>query len=621
MPVSGIPGYAGRLLRIDLSSGTTSVEPIKEDILKSFIGGTGLAAKFLCDEVQAGTHWDDPGNRLIFNAGPLSGTKVSGGGTLTAASLGAMTEMFGSSQANGFFGAYLKRSGFDAVIVQGKSKNLVYLDILEGKAEIRDASHLSGKDTLETENIIREEAGGGKVSVYCIGPAGENKVRFAAIVGDGGHVAAHNGLGAVMGAKKLKAIAVHNGSWEFPVFDDAILNKLAKELFSKSRSVRGGFREKWGTAGTFGDHIKHGSLPVRNYTTNLFPEYERFTGQYLRTNYRTRPKPCWRCGMHCRSIEISKGPWAGHVGEEPEYECVAACSSLIGNTDTDAMIVLASTIDRLGLDVNETGWIISFVMECFEKGYLTKEDLDGLDMRWGNVQAAMELLQKISAREGVGDLLAEGVKRASESIGGEAPNLGVYTMKGATPRSHDHRALWWELFDTCMSNTGTIEDAGGKIQWEHFSIDPVINMFSSEQVPRLKASVSGWRQFEDSLGVCRFCIEDMPLLLATVNAVTGWDLDIEKAVESGRRVVNLMRVFNFRHGLKPESEWPSDRYGSAPVNGPVKGISIIPSFDDMRKDYWRLSGWDEKEGRPLPETLEKLNLSYLVAELWPPEKD
>jgi aldehyde:ferredoxin oxidoreductase len=253
-------------------------------------------------------------------------------------------------------------------------------------------------------------------------------------------------------------------------------------------------------------------------------------------------------------------------------------------------------------------------MECYEKGLVGRADLDGLDLTWGNVPSVEALLHKIARREGCGDWLAEGVMRASARLGGEAPALGVYTLKGASPRSHDHRARWHEFLDTCLSNTSTIEASFGQppdLPGAPRLTDP----FSPEQVATANAVTGGWRQFEDCLGICRFCSTNPLVVLECVNSVTGWQIDVQESLAIGQRAVNQLRVFNFRHGLDPTLEAPSPRYGSTPVDGPAEGKAIAKHFEWMKRSYWQQMGWDVETGRPLPETLERLGLADLVAEL------
>ena len=607
-------GYMGKILKVDLTTKRINEEDWEEQALRKYIGGGGLGTKILYEKVIPGVEWNDSRNPMIWASGPLGGTRVAGSGTFCVVTRGPMTNLAASSQANGFFGAFLKFSGFDAIVIEGVAEKWSYLFVHDGTAELRDAIHLLGKDTWEIEDMLREELKEKGLSVYGIGPAGENRVRFAAIVGDKGHVVAHNGVGAVMGSKKLKAIAVARRKQTIPVKDPERLGPIAKELFqvSKERTVLGRL-PIGGTSANVEEAYLKGGLPIKNYTTNIFPEYTQYIGMAIRTRYEVRPKPCWACGMnHCEFIKVTDGPYAGYEGEEPEYEQFAAFGPVIGQTDPGAAIMLSNLGDRLGLDTNESGWVIAWTMECYEKGLLTKKDMDGLEMTWGNAEATAAMLRKISNREGFGNLLAEGVKRAAEEIGGEALNWAIYTQKGAAPRSHDHRSFWHEMFDTCISNTGTVECWSGRPQPRQLGLPPAKDSQNPWEVSTLVAWLNGRRQFEDCLGVCRFCAEDLQLTIDALNAVTGWNVDKDEAMDVGLRVVNQLRVFNFRHGLSRELEVPSARYGSTPTDGPLAGVSIMPHWDFMLNNYYRLMGWDPESGKPLPETLKKLGLDHLI---------
>lgn len=607
-------GYTKRILRVDLGSQSVKEEQLADAALEKYVGGTGLGARYLHDEVPPGVEWDSPANRLIFFSGPLGATRISGTGTFSVITKGAMTGLAGASQANGLFGAYLRLAGFDGFIVQGAASNWVYLFIHDGKAELRDAQHLMGKGTFETEAILLKELGlGHRGSVQCIGPAGESRVRFAMIAGDGGHVVAHNGMGAVMGSKRLKAIVVARGQGSFPVKDKAAVERLTRELHEDAKTKGSKRIYELGTGGGFSGAALGGWLPVKNYTTNVFAEHAKFDGSYLRSHFKMKSNPCWACQLrHCKTCEVTEGPYTGTVGEEPEYEGLATWGPVIGNTDPGAAVVLNRFNDDLGMDLNEAGWVIGWTMECLEKGAVSRKDLDGLDLTWGNVEAVKGILGRIARRQGFGDILAEGVKRASERIGGEAANWAVYARTGAAPRSHDHRARWCEMLDTCVSNTGTIEATRGGVFPERLGYPPVFDKFSPWEVALVNAKENGWLQFLDCLGICSFCAPNRQLAVQCTNAVTGWHLDLKEAVTIGRRIVNLLRVFNLRHGLRTELERPSVRYAATPADGPVKGRPVQPYFEFMVRTYYESMGWDAQTGKPLPQTLKNLGLEELI---------
>lgn len=622
MASSQIYGYAGKVLRADLTKGENASELLDEETLRKYVGGATLGINFLYDEVPPGVDWSDPRNRLFIGSGPLGGTRVGGSGTIAVVTKGALTNGIASSQANGFFGAFLRSCGFDALIIQGAASQWVYLYIhSDGKTEIRDARHLLGKDTFETDGIIKEELGKEErqLSVVSIGPAGENLIRFACISADKGHMAAHNGIGAVMGSKKLKAIVVDRGKIPVPLKDKDALARIAKEI--RANTLADKFYQEVNTEGTVGGVFRSargGALPVKNYTTGVHSfsseKLQTYSSQYIRPKFKAKPTPCWACSTkHCHMLEITEGQYTGRVVEEPEYECMASFSSLVGIDDVTTTVVLAGEVDRLGMDVNESGWVIAFVLECYERGILSKKDTDGLEMTWGNGEAIMSMLNKIANRRGIGDVLAEGVMRAAQHIGGEAPKLAVHTQKGNTPRSHDHRVRWLELFSTCVSNLGTLETQfHGPYKLlglpDLFHAPSAEQLFSPDVISTTEAKLKGAMVFEDSVVTCRFqTATALELLCQAVNAATGWNMDYQEAMRVGRRAVNLARLFNLRHGIGAELDRPSIRYGSTPTDGVAAGVGVMPHWDNMLQDYYRLMGWDDK-GRPLPETLKTLGL-------------
>ncbi|MHB1159632.1 MAG: aldehyde ferredoxin oxidoreductase family protein, partial [Chloroflexota bacterium] len=590
------------------------------DALRKWVGGTGVGAKILYDEVPSSVQWSDPENRLIMATGPLAGTSVMGTGTVSFVMKGALTGGATTTQANGFMGAYMKFAGYDAVIVQGQSPRWVYLYLHDGVAELRDAEQLLGLDTYDLQDRITEGLGKKErqLSVLGIGPAGEHLVRFAAIAGDKGHVAGHNGSGAVMGSKRLKAIVAERGP-RFPVADEKALKERANEIIEAvlaNPTARGVYES--GTMNSVVGAEKGGWLPVKNYTTNLFPEIPPFMRQQYEQQWEMERMPCWACRTrHLHMVTIKGGKYDGFKSEEPEYEQWAAWGSQVGNTDPAGAVVLSKDVDGLGMDTNEAGWLIGWVIECYEKGVFTREDTDGLEMTWGNVEAMRAMLRKIANREGIGDVLAEGVKRASERIG-KGREFAIYIEKGNSPRGHDHRTRWVEMVDSCVSDTGTIEVGPAWLPAEQGAkANP--NMHDWEDIAEQLGKHNGRMMFEDSLGICRFTSRTtMDGLGKTIEASTGWEgFSGEEAFAVGRRISNLLRVFNLRCGLTTELERPSKRYGSIPVDGPMAGKNILEHWDEMRQRYYDLMGWDYPSGRPLPATLRSLGLADVIPDAWP----
>ena len=609
-----VGGYVGKFLRADLTFERLSEVTFDEETLRKYLGGTGIGAKILYDEVPPASCWSDPENRIIIVSGPLGGTVIPGSGTISVVTKGALTNGATSSQANGLFGAFLKFSGYDGIIIQGKSSSWRYLYIKDGKAELRDANHLLGIDTYEIGAAIRKETGEEEMrsSVVSIGPAGEHLVRFAGLFVDMGHSASHNGPGAVMGSKKLKAIATSRGKMKVAVNDIKRLTAVANKFLDNSKGFRG-------TVGSLyrNQTQRPGYLPVKNYSTNVWDvstdELEKFSEPYIRAHFNPKRNPCWGCpANHSTIMTIPEGPYAGTIVEEPEYEQLAAWGSNIDNKDVAAAVMLSGVNDRLGFENNEAGWLVGWVIECYEKGYLTKEDTGGLKMSWGNVEAVRQLLHMIAYRQGFGDLLAEGVMRASQRIGGAAADFAIYTKKGNSPRGHDHRTAWGELFDTSVSNTGTLET-------HRMLMDPTIGNQPGHPIETSTAVAltKGIMELEDSVGCCRFNTRlNIVLMAEAVSAATGWDFTPEEAKSVGVRSVNIMKAFNIRAGITKELDYPSTRYGSTHIDGPYEGIGIMPRWEEMLANYYRHMGWDVETSKPLPQTLTDLGLEYIVNDLW-----
>jgi aldehyde:ferredoxin oxidoreductase len=621
------PGFAGKILRVDLTRRRAKAEPWTPAEMRDMLGGIGLGAMVLYRETatrgnKGNVAWDHPDNRLVLATGPLAGLPVWGTGALTVVTIGAGTNAPTSTQANGFFGTNLKYSGYDAIVIHGQAKDWVYLYINDDVVEVRDARELVGKDTWQTQDALSETLGvrGHALSVYSIGPAGENLVRFAAIQGDYGHVASKNGVGAVMGKKKLKAVAIVRGTKPIAAADprgvvqaaDDIANDLKTDPLARSLY-------EWGTLPGVVNLSKLGVLPIKNYTTNVSPisDMSAWEAPNLRENFDHRGHQCNACGMrHCHMAVIRHGEHRGTMVDEPEYEGWSGAGWTIGAVeDRDGVAWLNTECDRACVDVNEFGWVCGWVMECQEKGYLTEEQL-GFRLPWGDLKGAHRLLQMISRREGFGNLLAEGVKRAAETIGGPAKDCAVYFEKGATPRGHDHRGRWEEMLDVATSGTGTME-TGNPVHPTELGQPARINIFDGEAVARYVAGLRGRRNFEDSLGICIFTTRTrLENVCRALSAATGWSYTVDEAMRFGRRTAAINRAVSLRCGQTPDLERPSVRYGSTPHDGPAKGQAVMDQWDKMVEIWYRDVGYDRKTGKPLPETLRALGLDWLARALW-----
>jgi len=609
-------GSTGKVLRVDLTQGKLWDEALDEATLRKYLGGTGLGTKYLMELVDPKLNWSDPKNIFFLGSGVLGGSRIPGCGTISITTKGAMTNGAASTQANGNFGAYLKWCSYDAIVVQGASPTWKYLYLHEGGAELRDASKLVGKDTWETEDAIKAELGYKErgMSVFSIGPAGEKMVRFAGLFGDRGHAAAHNGVGAVLGSKKLKAFAAARATNKLQFVDAPKIGELAKKTTEGAKSFGGGGVFNWGTSRVVPGAEAAGWLPVKNYLTNVFPEKDLFDGQRVRPLFQSQNYPCYGCASHHYELmTVTEGPYKDFFGKEPEYEQWAAWGPQIGQKDPGAAVMLSNVCDRLGMDCNEASWVVGWVMECYEKGALKKKDLDGLEMTWGNVEATRALLENIAKRRGYGNTLAEGVKSAAQKLGGEAAKWAIFTGKGNSPRGHDHRGRWVEMLDTAISDTGTLQTQMLVMNKALWKMPNPMDIFNPDHVAQAEANSTGSMTISDCLVQCWFTsFNDTETQVEAINAATGWNISLEEVMKIGRRVVNLLRIYNLKCGLTPDKEKPSPRYCSQSVDGPNKDKPIAPHWEKMMDQYYKLMGWDRKTGMPLPKTLKELGIEDLA---------
>lgn len=612
-------GYVGRMLRVDLSEVKITEEPIDPKLLHQYVGGTGLGIRLLYDETIPGLDPYDARNRIIFTTGPLTGTLIPGSGTYSVLSRNTLTGLVAACQANGFFGARLKYAGYDVLIIQGKSKKLVYLNINDGEATIEDATPLAGKGTFATDLWLRKKYGeegiDNRISIAAIGPAGENRVRFACLANDRGHIAATGGLGAIMGSKGLKAIVVQ-GSRSIPIAPEdrsAFLENSMQWRQEARNTAMGKTVSELGSIGFFTGYHAKGWVPVKNLTTNIFPGEEKFKGDYIRDKvYKAVPRACCNCTFrHCHTVQVARGPYKGVVGEAVEYEILAGFGPNWGIYDPGTTTMLNTLNDDLGMDAKEASFLISMIMEGYEKGMIGKDDLDGIDLKWGNAGAAAELLKRISRREGIGDILAEGVMRSSEKLGGDFPNVAVYVKKGNAPHIHDSRTRWGTLFNQVVSDMGSQEgvDLTGRGSADLGIEKPTAE--PDEYLGEVNAKTEWWRQFQECLIYCYYQTASGKTMLGTLNTLTGSSFDLEGALRTGRRVVNLLRMFNKREGMTKEHDSFSPRLSMPPVDGPGIGKSLAPTFDRVRSAYYRASGWDQ-DGMPTRKILEELDLGFTL---------
>ncbi|MFC2067262.1 aldehyde ferredoxin oxidoreductase family protein [Chloroflexota bacterium] len=614
--------YAGKILKVDLSGGKTEDIPLPaEDILRKYLGCWGLAMRFLYDILPPGYEPTDPENPLIYMTGPLTGLHVPCANNLTLTTKSFDTGLTGRAHTHGSFGPWLKFAGYDGLIVTGIASAPVYLWIHDGKVDIRDASHLWGKDTHETEDLVREELGEPKASVAAIGPAGENLCAGALIANDRNHSLAHGG-GGVMGAKKLKAIAVFSKERPIRVFDGARLKEISKRWQAILESPNG-YKERLG-----GGAIARTDYQVVQKLTGVaaynwrrpLPEF----GKGMSQNKISPPTgKCWRCPIQCAyDVEVTSGPHKGCVATLcGGGEALEGSAGILGITEPGTVFYLTDLYDRLGAEGSTVGCTIAMAVEAYEKGLISKEDTDGLELSWENPEVAEQLLRKYVNRDGFGDILARGPLEAAEIIGGEAPNFAIHA-KGAGIPLHDWRHMWGKLlsiFVTSVSghaahaaDTISEPDAGypektyGPTRWG-----------KAEEVYR----TGPHKWYQDSIGTCWFACSALPgmaeLVSEALSAATGWDYTKEELLKAGERSSQLERVFNVRHGLRPEDDLcVGPRILEAPTWGLAEGKALGPYLKGMVKEYYKMMGWDWHTGKPVRRVLKALDLEKEACDLW-----
>lgn len=616
-------GYMGRILNVDLSKGKIGEEALPgDDVLRKYIGCWGLGLRFLYDLLPPGYAATDPENPLIFFTGPLTGLNLPGATNITLAMKNFDTNFtVGRSHSHGRFGILLKMAGYDGVIITGRSQKPVYLWIHEGKAELRDAAGVWGKDTHDSEDGIKMEVGEARSSVAAIGPAGENLCAGAMIANDKNHSFSHSGVGSVMGAKKLKAIAVF-GNAPVTVADAERLERIRKQ-----------WMEALNRPGHFGMKVGRAKTKIAEYRYML--DLIGFVGKNFRINQLSDfgrgwsrqkffPRPCPTCPIGCSyDVEVTEGPHKGYVATlSGGGEAMEGAGSILNVLEPGTIFYLTDQYDRLGIEGSMAGCTIAMAIEAFEKGLIKGNDTDGLELIWGDAEMAEKLLRKMVYREGFGETLARGVKEAAEAIGGEAPDFAAH-IKGSGINLHDWRSAWGVLFGQIVGSAAGWPAPGADC-WTpepDAGYPKLVERFDPRSKP-VEARKTGILKFmNDCTGICWFVTWGMEGVLRltadAVSAATGWDYSPEELLQVGERVMHLERAFNVRHGLTPEDDWNvPKRIIQAPADGRAAGISIEPYLKGMVEEYSRLMGWDPKSGKPWRKTLEKFGLHSVARDLW-----
>jgi aldehyde:ferredoxin oxidoreductase len=609
-------GYIGKLLRVNLTEQICSVENLEaqEETLEKFIGGVGLSARYLFEETTSRTDPLGPDNKLILMTGPFCGTPVPTSGRHAVVARSPLTGIYGESDCGGNWGAMLKKTGFDGIIFEGQSKNPVYLWVNDGKTEIRDASHLWGLDTYDLDEIIKNETHG-KAVVASIGQAGERLVRFGSIMTDGndGRAAGRTGMGAVMGSKKLKAIAVQ-GRGEVNIIDRKALTDSIREIIPNVMKRTEGLRQ-YGTSGGVAQIEKLGDLPIKNWRLGSWEAVEKISGIRLADTILTGRFHCGACPIGCgRIVEIKEGKYAPVKGAGPEYETVAALGSLLLVEDLEAICKANELCNRYGIDTMSTGGVIAFAFEAFERGILPRELTSDLNLSWGDPDAMLRLIHLIGKREGIGDLLAEGVKRAAEKLGHFSQEFAIHT-KGLEPSLHDPRAHNGLAVLYATSSIGASHSQGQTHNFEKVLTCPEMGItephdrFAVEGKGELVAKTQDLMCLFDSLKLCKFTLFggiSLTYIHQWLKSITGWDLSLNELIKAGERISNLKRLYNIRLGLSRKDDLLHPRLLTH-RRGTGGSAENLPHLGKMLSEYYAFRGWDE-EGIPRIEKLRELGL-------------
>ncbi len=594
-----------RILRVDLSTDSLKDETIDEETAKKFVGGRGIGVKILYDELKAGIDPLGPENKLIFMTGPATGTVFPASGRFHVITKSPLTGGIGDANCGGNWGPELRFAGFDGIIFEGKAKDPVYLWIRDGEGELRGAEEYWGLGVWDTEDKIQEELGDKRAKLASIGPAGEKLVLMAAIMNDKHRAAGRAGVGAVMGSKKLKAVVVRGGR-KPPVADQDGLSRAAEKAVQKLKenAVTGEGLPKVGTAILINVNNESGALPTRNFQTGVFPGADKISGETIQKTILTGTKPCWGCSIACGRVSTITEPPYQVEGEGPEYETDWSLGAMCGVDDLNAITKAHNICDEMGMDPISFGSTVGCAMELCEKGLVPKEKLGGMELKFGNPQAIVELAWRTGIRSGFGDEIAQGAKRLAESYG--APELAMH-VKGLELPAYDPRGVKGHGLGYATSNRGGCHLRAYMIAPEILGIPEKLDPLKPDGKAKWVIAFQDIFSMADSLVVCKFLTfalgaEDLTSLS---NPITGWNWSADDFTKIGERIYNLERMFINREGFSRKDDTLPERLLKEPMpEGPAKGHVV--ELDQMLDEYYGLRGW--KDGRPTAEKIKELGL-------------
>lgn len=605
-------GYTGKLLRVNLSSGESKVEPIPDSAVKDFLGGRGLGVRYLYQELSPGIDPLGLQNKLLFLMGPLGATPALGFSKMAVVTKSPLTGGVVKSIGGGYFGAWLKFAGFDALIVEGKAQNPVYICLENGSIRLLDANELWGLDTQQTQEMLRKRHGP-KAKVACIGPAGEKLVRYSAIVSDR-RTAARGGVGTVMGAKRLKAI-VANSTGSVALYNAKEFRGLAREQAKRMKNDKRRIQlTKYGTSYLTLPFVQLGIYPTYNFRKGTLEGIEKLSAEEF-AKFKVRNYGCYGCMTRCGQVrQVTEGPYAGALSDGPEYETIFSLGGLVGNNDPASLIAVDALCDLLGLDTISTGVCIAFAWELFEKGIINLKDTDGLDLRWGNHQDIIKMVGKIGRREGLGQVLGEGVKRAAEYIGKGAETCAMH-VKGSEIPGYEPRAVKGYGLIYATSNIGANHMYGRPREEVAGSKDRFADEGKGERIARAQIE----QAVNDSLIQCNFGATGLlpELRNRLLVAATGFEEfnDSSYLDKIGERIVCLERAFNVREGFGRQDDILPLRMLNEPLEnaGPATG-QRMQNLEGLLNEFYEAVGYNH-QGIPAQQKLRELGLEWVINDI------
>ena len=598
------------MAKIDLTKKKVRKEALQHSLVKSYIGGVGLSAKLLYDTLDPTINPLNPRNMLVFATGPLTGTIAPACSRFVVCAKSPLTGFWGEANSGGSFGFMLRKAGYHALAIEGKANKPVYISILNDEIAIRDAGEFWGAFTYDVEDAIKSELGERKSSVVSIGPAGEKLVKFASIINDKGNAAARTGMGTVMGSKNLKAVAVL-GTKKVSVKNPEKLKELSQQAVTLTKKGSESLR-RIGTPDYVQASEEFGDLPIKYWTKGTF-NVENISGDAV-AKHSLRKKPCLGCPIACHKFIVINRDGTEIQVVMPEYETLATLGSMCLNNNLESIIEANDLCNKYGIDTITTGSLIAFTMECYERGWVARKELEGIQLEWGKTEGIFQIIKQIGDREKFGNVLAEGVEYTAEKIGHNAPDIAMH-VKGLDLPAHDPRAFESLAVNYATSNRGACHLHGFPHVIEQgvtvpdIGIKEKVNRFEWRGKAEIVKKVQDWACVNNSLVMCVYMLTTglTPTFQAKMlSCVLGWDVSVAQFMKIGQRIFNLIRMFNIQCGASGKDDSLPSRILKEPRN--TGGAAHhLPNFKQVLREYYKLRGWN-RNGIPSKQKLNELNL-------------